>query len=138
MSQENVEATAAWVAALNRGELAALLELADPSVEYASYLANVSGGAGAYLGHDGIRQFIRDVDEAWDWFNVGVDELRDLGDCVLMVGRLEAKGRTSGLEVEKQLAWILDFRAGSGPGRFTRVRYFPTVAEALGAAEQSE
>jgi ketosteroid isomerase-like protein len=134
MSQENVEATAAWMAALNQGEIAALLAIADPSVEYASYLASVSGGAGAYRGHDGIRQFLRDLEEAWDWFRVEVDELRDLGECVLMVGRLQAKGRTSGLEVAKELAWILDFRTGIGPGRFMRVRYFGTVAEALAAA----
>jgi ketosteroid isomerase-like protein len=138
MSQENVETTAAWMAALNRGDLEALLEIADPSVEYFSYLASVSGEAGAYRGHDGIRQFLRDLDEAWDWFKVGVDELRDLGDYVLMVGRLQAKGRTSGLEVKKELAWILDFREATGPGRFTRVRYFPTVAEALEAAGVSE
>jgi hypothetical protein len=88
MSRENVEAVRGWVAALNRRDLEALLEIADPSVE--------------------------------------------------LVGRLRAKGRTSGLEVERELAWLLDFRAGTGPGRFTRVRYFPTPSEALEAAGLSE
>jgi hypothetical protein len=50
-----------------------------------------------------------------------------------MVGRLRAKGATSGLEVEQELAWLLDFRMGTGPGRFMRVRYFSTPAEALEA-----
>jgi ketosteroid isomerase-like protein len=138
MSRENVEVTAGWMAALNRRDLSALLEIADQDVEYASYLASVSGGEGAYRGHDGIRQFLCDLAEAWDWFKVGVDELRDIGEYVLMVGRLQARGRTSGLEVEKDLAWILDFRDGTGPGRFTRVRYFPTVAEALEAVGASD
>ncbi len=138
MSRENVDGVRAWVEALNRGDLGALLEIADPSVEYVSYLASVSGGVGTYRGHEGIRQFLRDLDEAWEWFAVGVDEYRDLGDCVLMVGRLRAKGRTSGLEVEQELAWLLDFRDGSGPGRFTRVRYFSTSADALQAVGQQE
>ena len=92
MSQENVEAVQGWVAALNREDLDALLEIADPSVEYVSYLASLSGGVGTYRGHDGIRQFLRDLADAWEWFKVEVDEYRDLGDCVLMVGRLASQG----------------------------------------------
>jgi ketosteroid isomerase-like protein len=138
MSRENVEGAQAWVAALNRGNLNALLAIADPSVEYVSYLASLSGGAGAYRGHEGIRQFFRDLAEAWEWFRVSVDEFRDLGTCVLMVGSLRAKGAASGLEVKQELAWLLDFRHGTGPGRFTRVRYFPTPASALEAVGLSE
>jgi ketosteroid isomerase-like protein len=138
MSQENVEAVQAWVAALNREDLGALLKIADPSLEYVSYLASLSGGAGTYRGHDGIRQFLRDLTDAWEWFKVEVDEYRDLGERVLMIGRLRAKGATSGLEVAQGLAWLLDFREGTGPGRFMRVRYFPTTVEALEAAGLSE
>ena len=43
MSQENVEAVKAWIGALNRRDLSALLVLADPSLEYRSYLASLSG-----------------------------------------------------------------------------------------------
>jgi ketosteroid isomerase-like protein len=68
VSQENVDAVRAWVAALNRRDLSALLEIADPSVEYVSYLASVSGGAGTYRGHPGIRHFLRDLHDAWEWF----------------------------------------------------------------------
>jgi ketosteroid isomerase-like protein len=138
MSQENVEAVEAWVAALNRGDLGTLLEIADPGVDYVSYLASLSGGAGTYRGHRGIKKFFYDLRDAWEWFQVVVDEYRDLGDSVLMVGALQAKGEKSGLEVEQQLAWILDFREGTGPGRFTRVRYFPSSAQALEAVGLSE
>ncbi len=138
MSRENVEAVQGWVAALNREDLAALLEIADPSVEYVSYLASLSGGVGTYRGHDGIRQFLRDLADAWEWFKVEVDDYRDLGDSVLMVGRLRAKGERSGLEVARELAWLLDFHDGTGPQRFMRVRYFPTPAEALEAAGAGE
>ena len=138
MSKEDVEAVQRWIVALNRRDLGTLLQLADPNLEYRSYLASLSGGTGAYRGHGGIRQFLRDLAEAWEWFAVDVDEYRDLGNCVLMVGRLQAEGRTSGLAVQQRLAWLLDFRPGTGPGRFTRVRYFETPAEALEAAGLSE
>jgi ketosteroid isomerase-like protein len=138
MSRENVDAVRAWVAALNREDLDALLEIADPDVEYVSYLASLSGGVGTYRGHEGIGQFLRDLADAWEWFRVDVDEYRDLGECILMEGRLQAKGGTSGLEVEKELAWLLDFREGTGQGRFMRVRYFATPAEALEAVGPSE
>lgn len=140
MSQENVEAVRAWVAALNRGDLAALLELADPEIEYRSYLATLSGSDGAYRGHEGLRRYVRgDLDEAWESFNVELDEYCDLGgENVLVVGRLQAKGRFSGLEVEEQLAWLHTFRAGTGPGRYIRVQFFATRDEALAAAGLGE
>jgi len=133
MSQENVDVVRAWVAALNRKDLDALLEIADPDAEYMTYLASLSGGVGTYRGHEGIEQFLRDLADAWEWFRVDVDGYRDLGECVLMEGRIEAKGAASGLAVEKELAWLVDFREGTGPGRFRRVRYFATPTAALEA-----
>ena len=63
MLRENVEAVQAW-SRRYREDLSALLEIADPSVEYVSYLASLSGGAGTYRGHEGIRQFVRDLADA--------------------------------------------------------------------------
>lgn len=133
-----MEAVQAWVAAINRGDLAQLLELADPHIEYMSYLARLSGDGGAYLGHEGLRRYSRELAEAWEWFEVEVDKYRDLGDKVVTVGRLRAKGKASGLEVEEKLAWLHTFRDGTGPGRYLRHESFPTLADALKAADLSE
>jgi ketosteroid isomerase-like protein len=138
MSQENVEAVRVWVEAINRGEAETLVALADPEVDYLPYLASLAGEAGAYRGHSGLRQYVRDLSEAWAWYHVEIHVLHDLGDNVLMEGRLEARGRSSGLEVKEEMAWLHSFREGSGPGRYTRLRFFPNRTQALEAAGLSE
>ncbi len=138
MSQENVEAVHEWIAAINRRDLVALLKLADPDLEFRSYLAALSGSDGAYRGHDGLKRYLRDLDDAWESFQVEQDECRDLGETVLMVGRLHARGRSSGLEVKERLAFLHTFREGTGPSRYVRHQFFATVAEALKAAGLSE
>ena len=133
MSRENVEAVDAWIAAINRRDLATLLELADPDIDFRSYLATLTGSDGAYRGHDGLTRYVRDLGEAFESFEVQLEEARDLGDTVLMVGRLRAKGRASGLEVEERLAWLHTFRPGTGPGRYLRHQFFATPDGALAA-----
>ena len=54
-----------------------------------------------------------------------------LGEHVLMEGRLQARGRSSGLEVQEEMAWLHTFRNGTGAGRYLR---FPNRTEALEAA----
>lgn len=135
VSREEVEAVEAWVSAINRRDLRTLMELADPDIEYLSYLAELTGGDGAYHGHDGLRRYLAELAEAWEWFHVEVDEYHDLGDQVVTVGRLRAKGKASGLEIGAQLAWLHTFRRGGGPGRYLRHQSFPTLVEALEAAE---
>ena len=138
MSEENVDAVRAWVAAINAGDADALIALADPGIDYLPYLAALSGEHGAYSGHPGLRQYVRDLAEAWDWYHVEIDDLHDLGDHVLMEGRLQARGKSSGLDVEEEMAWLHSFREGSGPGRYVRLRFFPSREQALEAAGLSE
>ena len=80
MSQDNVDAVEVGMAAVTGGDVAALVELSDPVVEFDSFLARVSGGDGAYRGHEGLRRYVRDLAEAWEWFRPEVSECRDLGD----------------------------------------------------------
>ena len=138
MSQENVEAVSEWVTAIIAGNSDRLIELADPQVDYLPYLAALSGAAGAYRGHDGLRQYVRDLSEAWSEYAVEIHHLEDLGDHVLMEGRLRGKGRSSGLEVDSVMAWLHTFRPGGGEGRYLRLRYFTSRSKALEAAGLSE
>ena len=114
-----------WVAAINRADADELIRLADPSIDYLPYLGSVSGEAGAYRGHEGLRQYVRDLAEAWSAYSVEIHDLEDLGDEVLMEGRLRATGQTSGLEVDAEMAWVHSFRPGAGEGRYRRLRFFP-------------
>jgi ketosteroid isomerase-like protein len=57
-----------------------------------------------------------------------------LGDDVLMIGRLVARGRESGVEIESPIAWLSTLRAG----RIVRSRGYLDPREALDAAGLSE
>jgi ketosteroid isomerase-like protein len=138
MSDENVELVRRWVAAINRADAEELTRLADPAVDYLPYLGSVSGEAGAYRGHEGLREYVRDLSEAWSEYSVEIYGLEDLGDAVLMEGRLRAKGQASGLDVDAEMAWLHSFRPGTGEGRYLRLRFFADRAEALAAAAPAD
>jgi hypothetical protein len=77
------------------------------------------------------------LSEAWGEYEVEIHELQDLANDVLMTGRLRGQGRASGLSVDAEMAWLHSFREGSGPGRYQRLRFFASHAEALKAAGRS-
>ena len=83
-----------------------------------------------YGGHEGIRQFIRDVEEVLPQIQVELLEIRDLGERIVASGRLQARGRASGVEVESPIGWIIEFREG----RIIRMRDYRDPNEALEAA----
>jgi hypothetical protein len=58
------------------------------------------------------------------------EEFRDLGDRVLLLGRMQGRGKGSGAQVDAPIANILDFRGG----RIWRSRVYFDRAEALRAA----
>jgi ketosteroid isomerase-like protein len=133
MSRENVETTRAGVAAMTEGDVERVLDLADPGIEYVSYLSGLAEGGTAYHGHDGLRRFFADLAETWAAFEVEIDEYRSEGNKVMAVGGLKAKGRASGVIVESRLAWVVTFRPGTGPHRATSIRFFVDPEKALEA-----
>jgi ketosteroid isomerase-like protein len=126
----HVEAVREWIAAFNRRDADAILDLAHPEVDYRPYLATVAGGPGAYRGHGGLRRYLRDLDEAWSTFEAQIHSLRSVGEHVLMEGRLRATGRTSGAEVDAEMSWVHTFR----DGKYARLRIFIDPREAREAA----
>ena len=48
--------------------------------------------AGPYLGIDGLRRYLQDLDETWDTFDVTIENVRaDDGEHVVAVGRVQAR-----------------------------------------------
>jgi ketosteroid isomerase-like protein len=65
MSRENVEQTKRAAEAYNRRDVEAMLEELDPEVEWHSALSILlSGKATVYRGHDGVREWFRELDDA--------------------------------------------------------------------------
>ena len=68
--------------------------------------------AGAYRGHEGIRELIRLTEEVFDQFRYEVDDMVDAGDSVLVLGRICARGVKSGATGKQHGALIFRIRDG--------------------------
>jgi ketosteroid isomerase-like protein len=135
MSQENVEAMKRGLDAYNRRDVEALLEELDPEVEWhPALLVPLEGEPTVYRGHEGIREFFRDVDDVLAEIEGEYSEIRDLGNRVVGIGRLRMRGRGSGAETESPLANVTDFENG----KVRRIRTYLDPGEALKAAGLEE
>lgn len=132
MSQENVETVQRAVAAWNADDLDACLAELDPDVEWhPSIEPGLEGEATTYEGHDGARRAWREYrGEAWERLTSRPQEIRDLGESVLLLGHVDITARTTGIEFSQEIGEIIEFRRG----KIVRVRDFLTHAEALEAA----
>ena len=132
MSQENVEIVRRVFDAFNRRDIAAFIELLDRDVEWVPVLAVLEGSV--YRGHADIRRWIKDLDTDWEFFEVYYEELRDLGDRVLVSGHWRARGLASGVEVENPGTYLYEIKGG----KVVSMRTFTDYAEALEAVGLSE
>ena len=136
MSQENVETVQRAVEAWNADDLDGFLAELDADVEWHPAIQpGLEGQATTYRGHDGARTIWRqDRGEAWERLTNQPQELRDLGESVLVLGHLDLTARATGIEFSQEVGEVFDFRAG----KIVRIRDYLTHAEALEAAGLSE
>jgi ketosteroid isomerase-like protein len=112
MSQENVEVFRKVLSSVGEDDLGGrLVELCDPEVEWRSFFAALLP-AGEYHGHGGLRDYARDLEEAWDDIRVDLHDVLDAGDIVVGIGDVRFRGKGSGVESESAAGWMLKFRAG--------------------------
>jgi len=131
MSQNNVEIVRRVADAYNSRDVGAMLAELDPEIEWYPWLQVQLGGEDTvYRGHQGVRKGVRDGEEAFSEIRAEPSELRDLGERVLAIGHLRARGRESGAITESAIAWIVEFKSG----KVVRVREYLDPNEALEAA----
>ena len=128
MSAENMELARQVMDALGRRDLSRVIALADPEVEWHSFFAEL-GDEGVYRGHDGMRQYVRDVNDAWEVVRADVDDTVGVGDVAVLIGRIHYRGRHSGIETETPAGWMLKFRHS----RVVCIRAFREPEQALEA-----
>ena len=133
MSDENVETCRRAFEGVVRQDTEGALPYIDPEIELQS--AIVGGAEGnTYRGHEGFRSWMAESAATWEELRLEPDEFRDLGDDVLMIGRLHARGRESGIEIESPIAWLSTVDGG----RIVRARGFLDPQEAFEAAGLAE
>ena len=135
MSEENVETFKRAIAAYNRRDIDAFLEAIAPEIELQGALqALLESETTVYRGHEGVRQWVRDMDEALADIRLELPEIHDLGDRMVAIGRLGARGAASGAKTESPFGCVVEWKTGKA----TRVLSFLDRKAALDAAGLSE
>lgn len=117
------------LAAFARRDLDAVVEEADPAIQV--HPAVVGGLEGnVYSGHEGVRDFVADIDDTWREFRVEAEEFRKLNDHVLVLGRTLAQGMQSGVHLDTASGFLFALRGG----RVHDLRTFVSREAALEAA----
>jgi uncharacterized protein len=128
VSQQNLDVVKRAIDAFSAGDADGFAELTTPDLEWKVGLAAVEGEV--FRGHDGVRRYFERLSGAWSEFHFLADEFRDLGDVVVVLGRLRGFGRGGGVPVESPVGAVWELREG----KIRRLRAYLTHAEALSAA----
>jgi ketosteroid isomerase-like protein len=100
----------AAIDAYNRRDLAQLRGLMTEDVELRPPVSALTGRA--YRGHDGIEEWLHDVDESFASAEIIPLELRDLGAKVLALTEFVVEGYESRLPLGSELGLICDITDG--------------------------
>jgi ketosteroid isomerase-like protein len=105
-----------------------VLDLMDPEIEFTAMTSDLAGRTEPYRGHEGIREYFRDVAVVWDELRLTPREYREVGGDILVTGRVNA--RSSARIVDGSTGWIWRVR----DGRVVYGRVYASAAEAERAA----
>jgi ketosteroid isomerase-like protein len=128
MASANLDLVRSIFAAWDRGDFGRAAEWAHPEIEFV-----IADGPspGRWTGLAGLADSWRDFLSAWEDVRQDAEEYRELDDeRVLVLVRLRARGKTSGLEVERMRtegAGVFHVRGG----KVTRLVYYLVRERAL-------
>ena len=127
MSQHDVEIVCRMQEAFDAGDAAGALACFDPDV-VVDFSRRADGGVGR--GREYLNQIMASWLGAWDEWRNEIQEIRDLGSQVCVVGTQHGRGKGSGVEVEQIYAFLYEIEGDN----ITDITYYPDAAEALEAA----
>jgi ketosteroid isomerase-like protein len=105
--------------AFNRRDIEVITELCDERMEFFAVTAEEVGRSEPYVGVEGLRAYLRDVDTVWEELLITPKQVEQRGDALLVRGRVYLRSRALGIR-DMPTAWIWDLR----DGRFIRGRVF--------------
>jgi ketosteroid isomerase-like protein len=128
MSKQNVETVGRAIAAINGRDLDGYLACCTENVELlVTHFATLGG---EYVGADGIRRFLTDIEDAVPDFRIEVQSVQAVDDSsVIAFVRVSSTGRASGIAMGTESANVYDFT----DGKIKRIRIFLDRGEALKA-----
>lgn len=113
--------------AFNRRDLEEIVALCDPGMGFFPVgTAEELGRTAPYVGPEGLQEYLRDVDRAWDELLISPKVVERRGTSLLVRGRVYARSRPLGIR-DVPVAWIWDLDGD----RFVRGEVFRDPEEAV-------
>jgi ketosteroid isomerase-like protein len=132
MTAESVDLVSRAFGAFNRRDEAELLYLCHPDIEWIPMRPSLQGRV--YRGHDGVREALADVGTEFEELRNDPRRWLEVGERIVVAGRIVAKERLGGLRIDIPGAWLCEVREG----KVAYVRAFPGEEAALSAAQERE
>ena len=104
----------------------------DPEIELYPGAVRVEGGV--YRGHEEIRRFWAEVYASWDELVGNIEEVRDLGDVVIGLGRVRGLSK-GGFPIDTEYGVVLRFRDGLAVWGSDWYSHAEALEEAAGLSE---
>jgi ketosteroid isomerase-like protein len=113
--------------AFNRRDAGEIVEVCDEEMEFfPTGTAEKVGRSAPYVGPAGLREYLGDVERAWEELLITPSLVEWRGGSLLVRGRVYARSRELGIR-DMPVAWIWDLAAG----RFIRGEVFPDPEQAV-------
>jgi ketosteroid isomerase-like protein len=130
MDGGNVETVRKLHEAWNEDDTDRMLELIDEGFEYVNPPYAVEGGM--KRGHAGFEEVMENLRSSFESYRHDPEEILDRGDHVIVRSRFTARGRGSGVDVERKRFHVWKLRNGKA----TRLQWFDTLEESEEAAKR--
>jgi ketosteroid isomerase-like protein len=99
----------------------------DPDVVFVAVTGGLIGRTEPYRGHEGMREYFRDVARIWEELVLTPREFEEVGDAILVTGRVSA--RSPSRMISGSTGWVWRVRNGL----VVYVRVYASAAEAKAA-----
>src|SRR5690242_21881824 len=132
MSQENVEVVRLCYELMRRGDIAALVDLADPEVEVRENV--LPPDSAVYRGPDGLRKWFEVSQEAFSEFRFEPERFIESGDWIVAPVHASGRGRGSGAPFTARYVTAFKLRLGKIVVAAS-YRDLPAALEAAGLSE---
>jgi ketosteroid isomerase-like protein len=108
VDRTDIDVVKAGFAAFAKRDIEGVLALADPDIELTAVTSDYAGRTAPYRGHEGLRQYFRDVARVWDELRLTPTDYRHVGEEILVTGRVSA--RSPSRTVVGSTGWVWRLR----------------------------
>ena len=104
----DIDVVRAIYAAFAVRDLEGALDFVDPACEiHVAGTARATGRREPYVGHDGLRQYFKDVEAVWNELVIHADDFRVVPGAVVVMGHVEGQGKDGAFRRNAIWTWRL-------------------------------